>query len=100
MYFRIARFSLGLTLFTCILTAARASAVEPVPLDVLFLGDEGHHRPADRAAQLTPVMAGRGIEITYTYNLIELNPENLARYDALLLYANIERIEPREEKAL
>ncbi|HVC92537.1 MAG TPA: PVC-type heme-binding CxxCH protein, partial [Pirellulales bacterium] len=100
MLFRNARYSLAVTVFACIFTAARASAVEPVPLKVLFLGDEGHHRPADRAAQLVPLMAGRGIEITYTDNLAELNPENLARYDALLLYANIERIEPREEKAL
>jgi putative membrane-bound dehydrogenase-like protein len=79
---------------------AIATAAEPAPLKVLFLGDEGHHRPADRSAQLIPVMSGRGIEITYTDNIAELNPENLARYDALVLYANIESIEPREEKAL
>ncbi len=36
------------------------------PLSVLFLGDQGHHRPADRAAQITPVLAGRGIHVTYT----------------------------------
>ena len=45
-------------------------------------------------------MAGRGIEIDYTENVAELNPDNLRRYDALILYANIDRIEPREEKAL
>ncbi|HUY32528.1 MAG TPA: PVC-type heme-binding CxxCH protein [Pirellulales bacterium] len=95
-----ARFSLALTAIACLALTAPASAAEPAPLKVLFLGDEGHHRPADRAAQWMPLMAGRGIEITYTENLAELNPENLARYDALLLYANIERIEPREEKAL
>jgi len=97
---RSTRFLLASTVFTCILTAAWASASEHDTLKVLFLGDERHHRPADRAAQLTPVMAGRGIEIAYKDNLAELNPENLAHYDALLLYANIERIEPREEKAL
>ncbi len=31
-------------------------------LKVLFLGDRGHHRPADRAAQINPVLAGRGID--------------------------------------
>src|SRR4051795_6631811 len=69
-------------------------------LSVLFLGDQEHHRPADRAAQLTPVMAGRGIEITYTEKVSDLNPETLANYDALIVYANIDRIAPQQEKAL
>src|SRR6516165_6707433 len=69
-------------------------------LSVLFLGDQGHHRPADRAGQLTPVLAGRGIQVTYTENLEDLNPRTLARYDALIIYANINRIRPAQEKAL
>ncbi len=73
---------------------------KPRELSVLFLGDRGHHLPADRAAQLTPVMAARGIRITYTEELADLNPDNLARYDALILYANIEKIGPDQEKAL
>jgi len=32
---------------------------------VLFLGDNGHHRPASGEA-INPVMAGRGIDVTYT----------------------------------
>jgi len=69
-------------------------------INVLFLGDQGLHRPADRAAQLTPVLAGRGIHLTYTENLGDLNRETLARYDALLIYANINEITPGQEKAL
>jgi putative membrane-bound dehydrogenase-like protein len=72
----------------------------PRPLKVLFLGDRGHHRPADRAAQLVPVMHDRGIEVTYTEDVNALNPETLAGYDALIVYANIDRIEPAQEKAL
>ena len=53
----------------------------PPAIKVLFLGDQGHHRPADRAAQITPVLAGRGIDVTYTEKLGDLNPETLARYD-------------------
>ncbi len=45
-------------------------------------------------------MADRGIQIAYTENLADLNPDNLARYDALILYANIDRIEPAQERAL
>ncbi len=69
-------------------------------LRALFLGDRGHHRPADRAAQLKPVLAGRGIDVTYTENVKDLNKETLAKYDALLIYANTESIAPEQEKAL
>ncbi|HEX8201833.1 MAG TPA: PVC-type heme-binding CxxCH protein, partial [Isosphaeraceae bacterium] len=69
-------------------------------MKVLFLGDAGHHRPADRAAQITPVLAGRGIAITYTENPSDLNPRTLGRYDALVVYANIDAIAPEQENAL
>jgi uncharacterized protein len=41
----------------CIAQAAEA------PLKVLFLGDQGHHRPAERFAQLQPVLAPAGVYI-------------------------------------
>lgn len=88
---------LGLTIVALPAVAADKPAVE---LKALFLGDSGHHQPADRAAQLIPVMSGRGIQIDYTDRLVDLNPENLAKYDALILYANTTQIEPREEQAL
>ena len=70
-------------------------------LAVLFLGDKGsHHRPAARAEQLIPVMATRGIDVTLTEDMADINPANLAKYDVLLIYANIEKIEPDQEKAL
>jgi uncharacterized protein len=72
----------------------------PPPLKVLFLGDQGHHRPADRAAQLLPVLASRGIEVSYTEDMDILNLSNLTKYDAILIYANTTRIEPAQEKAL
>ena len=42
------------------------SADDAPRLKVLFLGDRGHHRPGDRAAQISPVLALRGIDVTYT----------------------------------
>lgn len=86
----------------CILLAPVSSIAETDPprLSVLFLGDRGHHRPADRAAQITPVMDLRGIDLTYTENVADLNANKLRNYDALLIYANIERIEPDQERAL
>jgi putative membrane-bound dehydrogenase-like protein len=93
------RLLLGL-LAVCLAPLPLSAGEGPEPLKVLFLGDQGHHRPADRASQITPVLASRGIMVTYTEDLAALSPENLSRYDALLVYANITRIEPRQEKAL
>lgn len=80
---------------------ALAWSAEPAkPLKVLFLGDRGHHVPAERFEQLAPVMASRGIDLTYTEKLSDLNPENLAKHDALAVYANIDEITPDAAKAL
>ena len=70
------------------------------PVTVLFLGDQGHHQPQRRFLQIQPVLAARGVELSYTENTRDLNPTTLARYDALLLYANIDRIAEDEARAL
>lgn len=86
------------------LLAAAAAAWVPadeVPLRVLFLGDRGHHNPADFAALLTPALKERGIEVEYTENIRRaLTPGTLSKYDALIVYANTERITPEQEAAL
>jgi putative membrane-bound dehydrogenase-like protein len=69
-------------------------------LNVLFLGDNGLHQPRERFEMLEPVLRPRGIMLTYTENIADLNAAKLAEYDALLLYANIDSIEPPQEKAL
>jgi putative membrane-bound dehydrogenase-like protein len=79
---------------------APAAEAPSKPITVLFLGDQGHHRPADRAPQIIPVMATRGIEITYTEAMSDLNPTTLAKYDVLMIYSNETKIEPDQEKAL
>jgi putative membrane-bound dehydrogenase-like protein len=92
-------FVLGILAF-CLMPQGLRAAESAPPLKVLFLGDQGHHRPAERAAQLAPVMASRGIEITYTEEMGSLAPANLAKYDALIIYANTTSIQPEQEKAL
>src|SRR5262245_16463466 len=77
-----------------------APAAETKPLKILFLGDNGHHRPAERFRQLLPVLAKRGIDLTYTDKVESLNPKVLAGYDGLIIYANTTRISPEQEKAL
>src|ERR1043166_9658941 len=76
-----------------------AAAAEP-PLKLLFLGDNGHHQPAARFAQLQPVMKDRGIELTYSDKVEDLNPATLGKYDGLVIYANTTRISAEQEKAL
>src|SRR4051794_10460642 len=79
---------------------AAAAADDPAPIKILFLGDNGHHRPAERFRQLQPVLAARGIDLTYTDKVDALNPKTLSGYDGLLIYANTTRITPEQEKAL
>ena len=62
------------------------------PIRVLFLGDKGHHLPAERFAQIAPVMQKRGIEMIYTDRMTDLEPAVLDAYDALAVYANIDEL--------
>ncbi len=87
------------TLLTC-LAAASVSADEPKPLRLLFLGDNGHHRPAERFAQLQPVLAERGILLDYSDKVESLDPRALAPYAGLVIYANTTEISPDQERAL
>ena len=88
------------TLLTFCVALCGSLAHAESDLQVLFLGDKGHHQPRARFDQLEPVMRSRGIALTYTDRVSDLNPTKLGQYDALVLYANIDRIEPAEEKAL
>lgn len=68
------------------------------PLKVLFLGDEGHHRPAERFSQVQGMLADRGVEMVYTDQIDDISAENLASYDALAVFANIDSL-PRDADA-
>ncbi|MFP6881537.1 MAG: PVC-type heme-binding CxxCH protein [Roseibacillus sp.] len=70
------------------------------PIQLLFLGDRGHHLPSERVVELKHAFGKNGIFITYTENLEDLNPENLARYDGLMVYANIGGLSQRQEQAV
>lgn len=79
--------------------AVPAFGAEPPKLKVLFLGDNAGHKPADRFKQLQPVFAKRGIELTYTDKLEDLNAKNLGAYDALMIFANHTKIAGAREGA-
>ena len=81
-----------------LLTVVLATLAAPVPLpvqapqanrlSVLFLGDEGHHQPFARAKQILPVLGTNGIDMFYTDNPQDLNPQELRKYHALIFYNN------------
>src|SRR5262245_32469218 len=75
-------------------------AIAAEPLKLLFLGDKGHHQPALRFRQLQPVMAKVGIDVTYTEEMSALSDKTLARYDGLIVYANIDNIASEQARAL
>src|SRR5688500_17768300 len=66
--------------------AASAAAASSPRVKVLFLGDRGHHKPADRFKQIEPVMKARGIDLTYTDRMADVNADNLKPYDGLLIF--------------
>lgn len=92
----------AMLLLGCLSSARIACSAEEVPdtISMLFLGDQGHHRPADRAAELIPAMRARGIDITYTEDVNQLSKTTLAQFDGLIVYANIDQITPEQEGAL
>ncbi|MDG1872504.1 MAG: ThuA domain-containing protein [Mariniblastus sp.] len=69
-------------------------------LNVLFLGDRQGHQPRMRFLIAQPVLAQRGIKLTYTERVADLNRATLEKYDALMVYANIDRIEPDQAQSL
>src|SRR5579872_87961 len=81
-------FSLAVVFGFLTIATFPAPSDEPKPLKILFLGDDGHHKPMERFRQLQPVMAKRGIDLQYTDKVDALNPKTLADYDGLLIYAN------------
>lgn len=69
-------------------------------LEVLFLGDNGHHKPTARVPQLMTGLGPRGVNVTYTADADCLHDGTLKNYDALLLYANIDTITKEQEQGL
>ncbi len=81
-------------------SSTTVAAPQPKKLKILFLGDDGHHKPADRYRQLAQALQSRNIEIVYTDKIESLSADVLKRYDGLIVYANITKISDAQEKAL
>ncbi|TAE32967.1 MAG: dehydrogenase [Cytophagales bacterium] len=90
----------SIVLFCSYVVPAQPRTPQPRRTEILFLGDNGHHKPGERVPQLMAALGNRGINITYTDKLADLNPETLAKYDGLLIYANWDSLPKPQERAL
>lgn len=78
-----------------------AASDAPRRAEVLFLGHTSEHHHSDKYAPWLAVkLFPDGINLTYTTKLDDLNQENLARYDGLIIYANYDTISALQETAL
>lgn len=74
---------------------------QPRKIEVLFLGhDSEHHNSEAYMPILASALAPEGINFTYTSDPDDLNDQNLAKFDALMLYANHDEITSSQEEAL
>ena len=98
----LTRFSLMLVacVIALLMGSSHVQATAADDLTLLFMGDNGHHQPSRRFQDLAPVLAKRGIELKYTDDMSSLNADTLSRYDGLVLYANIDRIDDDQADAL
>jgi putative membrane-bound dehydrogenase-like protein len=90
----IVAFLLGITMISGINAQSRK-------IEILFLGHQSEHHPSARYMPiLASSLATEGINLTYTDDPNDLNPQRLSHFDGLMIYANHEQITPAQEKAL
>ncbi len=83
-----------------LLIAFTATAQKARRIEILFLGDNGHHRPIERVPSIMAALGDKGVNFTYTDKLADINTANLNKYDAVMVYANWDSIPPSAEKDL
>ncbi|MCM4165728.1 MULTISPECIES: PVC-type heme-binding CxxCH protein [unclassified Arenibacter] len=89
------------TLLGCDPSGKKKKDDQPRRIEMLFLGHaQEHHNSRAYMPILASALTQSGINITYTEEVEDLNPENLALYDGVILYANHESRYPEQEKAL
>lgn len=93
-------FLIATLFFSCHHNASKRES-GPRRVEILFLGHSSEHHPS---AQYLPLLASalsqEGINFTYTDDPADLNEENLAYYDGLMIYANHDSITEPQQKAL
>ena len=73
----------------------------PRRIEILFLGhDSQHHHSEKLMPMLAMPLFQKGINLTYTSDPDDLNHDNLALFDGVMIYANHDEISSDQEKAL
>lgn len=77
------------------------SSTDPRRVEILVLGHESEHHNSEKLMMYieTPLFL-KGINLTYTTDVNDLNDTKLSNYDGLLIYANHDNITPEQESAL
>ncbi|PZX54983.1 PVC-type heme-binding CxxCH protein [Algoriphagus chordae] len=77
------------------------SSTEPRRVEILVLGHESEHHNSEKLMMYleTPLFQ-KGINLSYTTDINDLNSTTLNNYDGLMIYANHEQISPEQESAL
>lgn len=97
---RFLSFSLAIGLVG-LATTSSGRLLADEPLRLVFLGDNGHHQPARRAADLLPALEERGISVRYSDDVnAVLSDEGLSELDGLIVYANIDDLGDQQANAL
>src|SRR6266542_4652903 len=80
----------------------RAAKAPGRPIKVLFLAPEEQtpHGPVKMITAIAPVLARRGIQLTYATKLEAIEPARLAYYDAVVVYGDKLALTPAQEKAV
>lgn len=77
------------------------SSSEPRRIEILVLGHESQHHNSEKLMiYLQTPLFQKGINLTYTTDLADLNEITLHNYDGLMIYANHEEISSEQESAL
>jgi len=79
-----------LLFFLVCLAPTHADTTEGKRLRILWLGDDGHHKPIGCYRVLKQVFGPKGIDMTFIEDLTKITPERLNQYDVLIVYANHE----------
>ncbi len=70
-------------------------------VEILFLGHNSKHHNSEKFAPMLMLpLFQKGINLTYTADPADLSPENLSKYDGLMIYANHDKIAPEQEQAM
>ncbi|SFU13866.1 putative membrane-bound dehydrogenase domain-containing protein [Algoriphagus locisalis] len=77
------------------------SSSDPRRIEILVLGHESEHHNSEKLMMYleTPLFQ-KGINLTYTTDVADLNSTKLNNYDGLMIYANHDEISAEQESAL